>query len=197
MTPRFTIVAVDYDQWVSREGAKRGFKSLAEQTFKNFEVVFLHDGPRTRNVEEDLDLESLNLDITHVSTHERFNLWGHPQRHLGVQIAKGDYIIHFNCDNYLEPFALEKLDELFTSRPDLDAIVFSIRWNGGYFPGVPVHTGNIDCLQMCASRKVWKEIGGWYRYDGCSDGHIYQDIASKYTIGHLDVILGDNYISNK
>jgi hypothetical protein len=197
MKPRFTIVATDYDQWVPRAGAYRGLKSLADQTFKNFEVILLHDGPRTLDVSSDLHLDELNLNITCISTHERFNMWGHPQRHLGVQMAKGDYIVHFNCDNYLEPFALELLDKAITEQNEIDAVVFAIRWNGRYFKGLPVQTGHIDCLQMCASSKVWREIGGWYRFDGCSDGFIYEDIASKYPFYHLDTILGDNFISSK
>jgi hypothetical protein len=197
MKPRFTIVAVDYDQWVPREDAKRGLRSLQNQIFTNFEVILLHDGPRTTNVVDELDLGETSLNITYLSTHERFNLWGHPQRHLGVQLAKGDYIIHFNCDNYLEPFALDLLDQLITQADEPDAIVFAIRWDGRYFKGLPVKPGHIDCLQMCASKKVWDSIGGWFRYDGCSDGFIYEHIASKYPIYHLDVVLGDNYISNK
>lgn len=197
MKPKFTIVATDYDQWVSREGAKRGLASLAQQTFTNFEVILLHDGPRSSNVITDLGLEDTKLDITYISTHERFNLWGHPQRHIGVQAAKGEYIIHFNCDNFLEPFALELLNKVITEQGNVDAVVFAIRWNGRYFKGLPVQPGHIDCLQMCASTKVWREIGGWHRYDGCSDGFIYEEIAAKYPVYHLDTILGDNYISNK
>lgn len=195
-SPLITIVAVDYDQWVPREGAKRGMKSLENQTMKDFEVLFFHDGPRTYNVKEQLDLTNTWMDITYANTHTRFNMWGHPQRHLGVQMARGQYILHFNCDNYLEPDALEKIKEVIdTHNPN--AIVCSIRWNGHYFPGVPVHPGNIDCLQMVAKKSVWEEIGGWYQYDGASDGPIYKRIDELYGHYHLDYIIGDNYISRK
>jgi hypothetical protein len=193
-TPLITVVAVDYDGWVKRLGAKKGMKSLEAQTMQDFEVLFFHDGPRTRDVKADLDLTHTKMDIRYISTHQRFNLWGHPQRHLGVQMARGDYIFHFNCDNYLEPNAFEIIRDAITpDRPP--AIVCSIRWDGKYFPGIPVKPWNIDCMQMIAKKEVWDAIGGWYRYEPDSDGYIYEEIARRYPIKHVDTIIGDNYVT--
>jgi hypothetical protein len=196
MKPLITVVAIDYDGWVHRDRARRGMKSLEAQTMKDFDVLFFHDGPRSSNAKRDLDLQNTLMDITYINTHQRFNLWGHPQRHIGVQVAKGQYIFHFNCDNYLEPDAFEKIREVIEDCAP-PAIVCSIRWDGKYFPGIPVEPWKIDCMQLVATSQVWREIGGWYRQEPDSDGYIYQEIARRYGVYHLDYIIGDNYVSTQ
>ena len=197
---RFTIIVTDYDQWVDRTRARLGLQSLQNQTFRNFEVLIIHDGPRTRDAHADLGLSNLTADCRLIDTETRTNKWGHPQRDLGIKIAQGEYIIHFNIDNYLEPHALEALDQCFTD-VQCDGLVFRIRQHVnnqvsvlGGFP--PVHCG-IDCLQMCASAEAWRSIGGWHNYEESSDGWLYMELYEKFHIEPVFLILGDNYISNR
>jgi glycosyltransferase involved in cell wall biosynthesis len=195
---KFTIIVTDYDQWVDRERAKRGIQSLENQTFRDFEVLIMHDGPRTRDPVSDLGLDQLSFDFDLINTEVRHNLWGHPQRNLGIQMANGEYIIHFNIDNYLEPSALEILNHYFSIGCS-DGIVFPIRQHVGKETSIlrgypPVHCG-IDCLQLCASTYAWRSIGGWHRYEESSDGWLYMELYAKFNIEPISEILGDNYIS--
>jgi len=49
--------------------------------------------------------------IDHIFISEkRANNWGHNLRDKGIEIAKGEYIIHLNADNILYPHALERLN---------------------------------------------------------------------------------------
>jgi hypothetical protein len=197
---RFTIIVTDYDQWVDRKNALLGIRSLQNQTFRDFEVLIIHDGPRTRDAHADLELSKLTADYHLIETETRTNKWGHPQRDLGIKLAKGKYIIHFNIDNNLEPYALEALSESFHD-VECDGLVFPIRQHvnnkvsilGGY---PPVHCG-IDCLQMCASTEAWRAIGGWHNYEESSDGWLYMELYEKFRIEPLFVVLGDNYISSR
>lgn len=197
---KFTIIVTDYDQWVDREKAKRGIQSLEHQTFRDFEVLIIHDGPRTRNPIDDLGLAHLTAKFSLIDTDKRHNLWGHPQRNLGIELASGEYIIHFNIDNYLEPSALEILNHYLNAKK-CDGIVFPIRQHVGNQVSIlrgypPVHCG-IDCLQMCASTKAWRSIGGWHNYEESSDGWLYMELHAKFDIKPILEVLGDNYISER
>lgn len=113
-------------------------------------------------------------------------------------MARGEYVIHFNIDNYLEPSALEIVNS-YLERDPLEGYIFPIRQHVGdrvsILPGYPpVHCG-IDCLQMCASIEAWRSIGGWYNYEESSDGRLYEELYQKFRIGRIFEILGDNYIS--
>lgn len=107
--PLFSVLVVDYDGSVPRERARRGLASLAAQRHRDFEVILLHDGPR-RNGSFAEDLAGLDLPATRIfQTDRRIGDWGHSLRDLGIGLAEGEYILHFNADNLLYPEALETL----------------------------------------------------------------------------------------
>ncbi|GEO81532.1 glycosyltransferase family 2 protein [Pararhodospirillum oryzae] len=109
--PLFSIIVVDYDGSVPRERARRGLASLAAQRFRDFEVIVLHDGPRTHGSCAD-DLAGLDLPLVRsTQTTTRIGDWGHSLRDAGLQLAQGEYIVHFNADNILYPEALARLAE--------------------------------------------------------------------------------------
>ena len=107
--PKFSIIMVDYDQSVSRAYMQRAIQNLMVQTFNNFEVILLHDGPKEIPYENELSKEQINFIDKIVVTEERFNNWGHTLRDMGIRSAKGEYIIHLNADNVLFPHCLERL----------------------------------------------------------------------------------------
>jgi hypothetical protein len=62
--PRFSIIAVDYEKHVPRAGMVRGLESLAKQTFKDFELVICHDGPKETPYEDEIDFKDAFLSAT-------------------------------------------------------------------------------------------------------------------------------------
>lgn len=108
--PRFSIIVPDYEDWVPRERFQRGMACLAAQSFRNFEVILLHDGPKRQPFTEDANLSGVPVTKT-IITDRRYNDWGHSLRDIGIHEASGDYIIHFNPDNVLYPHALSCLDK--------------------------------------------------------------------------------------
>lgn len=201
--PKFTIIATDAENHVPRNKMKQGIDSLVKQTFKDFELLIIHDGPRQGSYSNELGDVPENTGFIETDKHygiyglEEFYAgfgWGHHSRELGIKNASGDYIIHFNIDNILYPHALEKISETI-DKTKSDIIVFACtheKFGVKYFSGVPPVMGKIDLLQCVASKKAWESIGGWYRYDHSADGYLIQEMVERYGYVHIPEVLGEN-----
>jgi len=194
--PKFSIIAVDYEKWTPRERMVEGLTSIANQTFKDFELLICHDGPKEVPYEEELDFESIGLNPIILNTPERENKWGHPSRRLAMQHATGEYFINFNVDNLLTPNCLENLYLAITYTKGY-VLVFNILMRGNHtgndvLRGVPpVHT-NIDAMQLVASREIWESIGWWYRDEPSSDGMIIEEICQMHPWLEVPLVLGEH-----
>lgn len=194
--PKFSIIVVDCDTHTPRELAKRGIDSLVAQTFKDFEVVYVHDGFKKVPLEEEFDLKSFES-VKTVYTKKRYKDWGHSLRNFGMRIAEGEYILHFNIDNLLYPHCLERVNECLEKgvrRKDL--VIFTIIHHKNLervLTGNPVRFQHIDCLQAVVSKKAWESIGFWHRNEYEADGHLYLELASKYKPFYIDEILAENF----
>ena len=201
--PRFTIVATDAENHVPRDRMREGIESLNNQTFKDFELLVIHDGPREGSYDNELDDIPENTGFTSTEQHygiyglDKFYAgygWGHHSRDLGIKQASGDYILHFNIDNILYPDALQKISDKI-DETESDVVIFACRhekFDINYFSGVPPVMGKIDLLQCVASKKAWESIGGWHRYDHSADGFLFEEIIAKYGYAHIPEVLGEN-----
>jgi glycosyltransferase involved in cell wall biosynthesis len=120
--PRFSIVVPDYEGSVKRSYLLRALDSLQRQTFRNFEVLLLHDGPKDRAYEAEFDRARYDR-ISHIEcTASRHNDSGHTLRDLGIRKARGEYIVHLSADNLLYDFALARIVEEMeiSRRPRMD-----------------------------------------------------------------------------
>lgn len=195
--PKFSIIAVDYDGHVPREGMDRGLRSLANQTFKDFELIIVHDGPKQKPYKDETDLSIFPSPPLLLEHTERVNDWGHTGRDSGMRQAKGDYILHFNIDNILYPDCLkiisDKIDE--TASPIVIFTIKHYKINGGTqpFSGLPPVWCNIDALQLVAKREIWEEMNYWYDRHETSDGRIYEQMCKRYPYVHIGEVLAENY----
>lgn len=201
--PKFTVIATDAENHVPRNRMKQGIDSLAKQTFEDFELLIIHDGPRTGSYDNELDEVPKNTKFIHTDQHygiyglEEFYAgygWGHHSRDLGLKQAAGDYILHFNIDNILYPDALQKISDKI-DKTNADIIVFACKhekFDIQYFSGIPPVMGKVDLLQCVASKKAWGSIGGWYRYDHSADGYLFQEMVARYGYVHIPEVLGEN-----
>lgn len=193
--PRFSIIAVDYENHVPRQGMVSGLKSLADQTFKDFELIICHDGPKQTPYEEEVDFEELGLSPIIINTPEHYGNWGHSSRDLAMRQAQGEYFIQFNIDNKFYTQAFERINEAFEQNSSSVAIfsILHFKERGELMKGVPPSIGHIDCMQLVAHRNVWEEIGYWYDKHFASDGNIYSRIGREYFYIKIDECLGENY----
>lgn len=197
LTPTFSIVVVDCEWHTPRDAAGRGVATLLAQEFRDFEVIFVHDGFKRVPYESEFDLQDLR-DVKTVYTRRHFHDWGHSLRSLGMRIADGRYVLNFNIDNILSRNCLSRVAEVLTDQSDaMDVVIFSIlnHKRGGTVlrTGNPAVVGNIDCLQLVASIEAWRSIGYWYRTDYEADGHLYAELASRFPSFYINEVLGENF----
>lgn len=200
---KFSIIATDYEKHVPRNKMKQGIDSLNNQTFKDFELLIIHDGPREGSYDKELSQLPDNTRFLKTDQHygiyglEEFYAgygWGHHSRDLGIKEAAGEYILHFNIDNILYPDALQKVSDKI-DETGAEIIVFACtheKFDIKYFSGVPPVMGKVDLLQCVASKKAWESIGGWYRYDHSADGYLFQEMIAKFGYVHIPEVLGEN-----
>jgi len=50
--PKFSILSTDYDKHVPRDKMKQGLETISMQTFKDFELIIVHDGPKPTSQKE-------------------------------------------------------------------------------------------------------------------------------------------------
>lgn len=201
--PKFTIIATDEENHVPRNRMKQGIDSLNKQTFKDFELLIIHDGPREGSYDNELNKVPENTRFLATEQHygiyglEEFYAgfgWGHHSRDLGIKEAAGDYIIHFNIDNILYPHALQTISDKIDAT-NAEIVVYSCtheKFDIKYFSGIPPVMGKVDLLQCVASKKAWDSIGGWHRYDHSADGYLFQEMIAKFGFVHIPEVLGDN-----
>lgn len=193
---KFTILVPYHHSVVSIDEINALLTSLKNQTFKDFEIILIHDGPHPE--QDKIDLNG----VRYFETNERLNDWGHTLRDIGISISQGQYIIHLNCDNILYENALERLHELSEREVEFahtygghrfdskDILIFPIIMHGQttdgmhlfrdknsdkklILTGYPPQTDFIDCMQLVMKRSKWDYYGGWYDKSFASDGAMY------------------------
>ena len=192
---KFSVIAVDYENHVPREGMVNGLKSLAEQTFKDFELIICHDGPKQIPYEDEINFKELSLSPIIINTPQHYGNWGHSSRDMAMRQANGEYFIQFNIDNKFYPTAFEKINNCIEETSS-SVVIFTIQHfkeGGRFIKGVPPSHGQIDCMQLVAHRNVWQELGYCYNTNIESDGYIYSRIGENYLYSHIDECLGENY----
>lgn len=200
--PKFTIIATDEENHVPRNAMREGIKSILNQTFDDYELLIIHDGPKNIAYDKEIEIDD-RMRIIYTDQHygiyglDEFYAgygWGHHSRDLGIKEATGEYIIHFNIDNILYPNALETIANRI-DRTLADVIIFACthqKFDIKYFSGIPPVMGKIDMLQCVASKKAWDSIGGWKRYDHSADGFLIEELVARYGYTHIPEVLGDN-----
>lgn len=216
--PRYSVIVPHYDLTISDEHLLRALDCLHTQTFRDFEVILLHDGPPSRPLPVS-DQYDLIGDV--VITDRRHNDWGHTLRDLGMRRARGDYILHLNPDNVLYPFALADIEEVLREPFDpkmprkaindgsiavFPVLMRGMRCNGRVawrdkehterfliLSGWPALPGCIDCMQMVMLRSLWLSYGGWYDKSQDSDGKMYSRFIQEHGASYVGRILGEHW----
>ena len=202
----FSFIVPHYQGAIKHEAFCKAIESIKSQTHKDFEIICIHDGPL-------LD-ESVELPCEVQFTEERYNDWGHTLRTIGMDQAKGDYIIHTNADNIFYPNATQELYRATLLHDNPDILIYFIvmmglnkDWGTGkiwydnprdyskfeLMMGYPPKYGNIDCMQLVMKKELWEKEGYWYNTTEQGDGLMYEKFGNKYDYKMVYKILGEHY----
>jgi len=216
--PMFSIVVPHYDKSISDQLLVRGMDSLHRQTYGDFEIILLHDGAVSRPIPLKTEYNKISEVLI---TENRFNDWGHSLRDIGINKAKGEFILHFNPDNLLYPNALEELQKRLDEPADpavpkefLDdghIAIFYILMRGmqtdgrvayrdfryperfTLLTGYPAVRKYIDCMQFVMRREIWLEYGGWYDKSEVSDGDMFSRFVAEHGARYISKVLGEHW----
>jgi hypothetical protein len=219
----FSIIVPHFEGSVSSERLHRGLGSLHAQTFQDFNIVLLHDGPKEIPFSEELGGKGYDKIAQMLVTERRYNDFGHSLRDIGLALATGEYIVHFNADNVLYDFALEALyDAITADLPTLrircrvrnanDIVIFPVIMKGMalvgdglirdrhyendfdvVLSGAPARKFNIDVMQLVMRRSRWLEVGGWYEKTEQADAKMYPKLVRRFGARYLSRILGEHW----
>ena len=105
--PLFTIIVPDYEGAVSEVRREACITALQRSWWRDFEVLWFHDGPASTTWQQRMAVLAQSDARFHIEiTPQRHNDWGHSLRQLGIDRARGRYLLHLNADNVLYPQAL-------------------------------------------------------------------------------------------
>jgi glycosyltransferase involved in cell wall biosynthesis len=140
--------------------------SVLSQTYENWECIVVDDGS-TDNTQEILELYIKNDPRIRFYKRNRDPKGAPTCRNIGLELAKGDYVIYLDSDDLLAPFCLEQRVNLFMENQLNDFLVFKSL----LFADKPFSNGfywNIDTDEDDLSRFIkldalWQTSGPIYK----------------------------------
>lgn len=173
-TPKVTVICPIYNSF------PEVVSSMICQTYKNWELLLIHDGPNIDGLE--LYINLVNDDrIKYIETKQRVGNWGHSYRSEYIQKATGDYVLVTNADNYHVPVYLEYMLKGFG-----DGVVgvycsqMTHSYKAWQVIDCKLQRGYIDCAGMIVKTSAAKQVGWKNVTDHSSDWLYFQDLISKF-----------------
>ena len=109
----FSLIFVHKDS--NQKYLKNCIESLEQQTFKDFEVLFMHNSSEILGE----SLEHTNLKYKIIENDLNIN----EMRNLGIKEAKGDYVLFVDSDDFLHPNALIYTKQIIDEDPENRKVV--------------------------------------------------------------------------
>jgi len=141
--------------------------SILSQTYPNYEILLIHDGPMSIKTEEMLDdFRKHSNKIKVMKTDKRYNDVGHTPRSYGLTRVseKSDLIVFTGADNYYIPKFLEYMVLPFTNSKVLGAYCNCLH---NYWDWNLINTrlvfGSIDCGCFMVRTPIARKIGWKHR----------------------------------
>lgn len=104
------------------------FSSLANQSFKNFEYIFIDDNSTDNSFEIAKHLDKkFELNGVLIKKDGSYKKGVSASRNLGIQKSSGKWIVFLDCDDYFLPEKLEHLFEYVSNHPEAAAIHHAYR----------------------------------------------------------------------
>lgn len=99
-------------------------RCILSQSYRDWELIVVDDGSEEREYETVKAFVGSDPRITFVRRPDNRVKGAQTCRNMGLELAKGKYIIFFDSDDYIPPFCLEQRVNYMEEHPELDFGVF-------------------------------------------------------------------------
>ncbi len=167
--------------------------ALQNQTFTNWELWLIHDGPMLDNVQL---VDDVRIRYKETPVHQ--GKWGHYIRRDYLQQVTTEYVLITNPDNYYMPKFLEKaVNTLSQYQKSVAAYCAQIVHNYTDYKvmNCSLRRGFIDCGQVLLRTKEAQAVG-WNSLEHSSDWFFFNDIATKYGRDKFITFNGCHFVHN-
>ena len=104
---------------------RKAIKALREQSLKDFEVIFVLDGP-DQQAQSIIEVEVNGLKDARVVVQDHAG--AQRARNRGAQEAKGEYWVFWDCDCVIEPHAAKAWVDVLDSKPEIGFVYSGYRF---------------------------------------------------------------------
>lgn len=191
--------------------------SMINQTYTNWELLLIHDGPNSTSLEKLITAIGDNR-IKYIETKERRGQWGHPirqtcLRNIDLMVPDAEYVVITNGDNHHVPHFLEYLINGFDSDTlvtycsqfvhgyeswqktsiieNMQTSFKNMEWEV-YKYGIidtRLQLGYIDIACIVVKKEVAKAIG-WNSFEHSSDWEFMNEIMVRYGADKWKLVRG-------
>lgn len=160
-TPKHSIIVPAYN---TGEAIRRCIDSIVAQTYDNWELIIVDDGSRdaTPAIIDEYATKDKRINAVHISNGGVSNA-----RNVGIEHAKGEYVMFVDSDDWIEPDYLQQVERYMDDDADV------------YMLGI-----TLDYTREKVT--VYSEIKG---------APVHRLVNQQVTIGYNDLyapIIGDN-----
>lgn len=150
----------------------RCFTSISSQTYRNIEIIAVNDGSTDNSfrILEGLGKEDDRIHILHKENGGQASA-----RNLGMSVAKGDYFLFVDSDDFMDSNAVQACVDAVSSQP-CDLVVFDYYkhnkqgQNEHVYLGKELHSCTTAPWNKLYSRKLWEN----HRFP---EGYWYEDLG--------------------
>jgi glycosyltransferase involved in cell wall biosynthesis len=170
---------------------RQALRSVAAQTYPDFEMVVVDDGSTDPTTLAVLARASRAPRVTCYRTERQGPA---AARNYAIERSRGAYIVPLDADDYFAPTYLEETVRVLDERPDIGVVYAWIGFVGGH-RGI-WRTGRFaipEILSYCPlhvtglyRREVWRDVGGYDpRFvESCEDWDFWVGAAARGWKGH-------------
>lgn len=156
--------------------------SILANKYKDWELLAIDDGSDKETLDLLNDYETLDARVRLIRR-SRSPKGAQTCRNIGIEMARGEFIVFFDSDDFVQPFCLEQRVKELQLHPEYDFMVFrngvwqDNRFHNSYpicIFGYPIYKDDIRAFcRRTLPFVVWSNI---YRRQSIIDHHIQWDI---------------------
>lgn len=119
------LISVIIPVYNSEKYLNRCLKSLMLQSYRNFEIILINDGSTDNSA---IICDTWKDKDCRIRVMHQNNCGAAAARNRGLDIAKGDYIMFVDADDYVSPEICEILIEEINTRNDVDCVICGLTY---------------------------------------------------------------------